>query len=43
MSDSLTLEQESLMSAIRDEWIQVPFHTSPINKEKAEAAINLNL
>jgi hypothetical protein len=38
---TLTAEQESLMSVIRDEWIKVAFDTSPINKKKAEAAIDL--
>lgn len=37
----LTAEQEQLMSVIRDEWIKVAFDTSPVDKEKAEAAINL--
>ncbi|VEP11524.1 hypothetical protein H1P_1080011 [Hyella patelloides LEGE 07179] len=41
MTKSLTYEQELLMSVIRDEWIKVPFDTSPVNKKKAEAAINL--
>jgi hypothetical protein len=39
--NSLILEPEKLMSAIRDEWIKVAFDTSPINKEKAEVVINL--
>lgn len=38
---TLTSEQELLMSVIRDEWLKVPFDTSPVNKQKAEAAINL--
>ncbi len=37
----LTAEQETLMSVIRDEWIKIAFDTSPVNQEKAEAAINL--
>ena len=38
---SLNPEQEALMSVIRDEWIKIAFDTSPVDKEKAEAAINL--
>ena len=38
---SLTKEQEALMSVIRDEWIKIAFDTSPVDKEEAEAAINL--
>lgn len=41
MINSLTSEQESLIFVIRDEWIKVPFDTSPVNKQKAETAINL--
>ena len=41
MTEILTAEQELLMSVIRDEWIKVPFDTSLVNKEKAEAAINV--
>ncbi|MEM7594206.1 MAG: DUF6745 domain-containing protein [Cyanobacteria bacterium P01_A01_bin.83] len=37
----MTSQQESLIFAIIDEWIRVPFGTSPVNKVKAEAAINL--
>ena len=37
---SLTKEHEELLSIIRDEWIKIAFDTS-LNKEKAEAAINL--
>lgn len=39
-SNNLTPEQESLMSAIIEEWVKVPFDTS-LDKDKAEAAINL--
>lgn len=38
---SLNKEQEELMSVIRDEWIKIALDTSPVDKEKAEAAINL--
>ena len=38
---SLNKEQEKLMSVIRDEWIKIAFDTSPVDKDKAEAAINL--
>ena len=41
MNSTLTSEQESLMSIIRDEWIEVLFDTSPVDKEKAKVAINL--
>ena len=39
--NDLTPEQESLMSAIIEKWVKVPFDTSPVDRDKAEAAINL--
>ena len=41
MKQDLTSEQEALMLEIIEEWTKVPFDTSSIDKEKAEAAINL--
>jgi hypothetical protein len=40
-NNDLTSEQEASMSAIIEEWIKVPFDTCSIDKDKAEAAINL--
>ncbi len=39
--NKLTPQQEALISTIRDEWIKIALDTSPIDKEKAEAAILL--
>ena len=39
--NNLTSEQEALMLSVIKDWIEVPFNTSLVNKEKAEAAINL--
>lgn len=39
--NNLTSEQEALMLSIIKDWIEIPFDTSLVNKEKAEAAINL--
>ncbi len=41
MIEKLTPEQEALIPIIRDEWIQIALDTSPTDKQKAEAAINL--
>lgn len=41
MIEKLTPEQEALIPIIREEWIKIALDTSPINKQKAEAAINL--
>ena len=39
--EKLTSEQEALIAIIRDEWIKIALDTSPTDKERAEAAINL--
>ena len=41
MIEKLTPEQEALIPIIRDEWIKIALDTSPISKERAEAAIKL--
>ena len=41
MEQGLTSEQEALMRSVIEEWVKVPFDTSPVDREKAEAAINL--
>ena len=38
---NLTQSQRILMSEIIGEWIKIAFDVSPVDKEKAEAAINL--